>query len=300
VATFTLGLALGLAHCASDLGDLTGGEPAASDNPLDQTPGWSRLYPSPPANTGGSAGQPNQNTQGSGSGKGGLMPDEQSYPGGACSSRQGTFCIDFDLGEAFSPFNEIEGAPAPLADSDEKLSEPRSMLVTAEATTREGPFSSKGTRNFATRANAFLLDFQFSPEQVSQTRAIVAAVDFLGKPTALYSLQLVYAGGELGLEESFPESAVANKRFASVKLPNGAGRWSHLRLEASLEGSPTATLKLVNDWSDTASLVGASSFVLSPPSGMSRSPSLALGIAQGEQPHQGWKLRYDNVVFDVR
>ncbi|MCU0687391.1 MAG: hypothetical protein MUF34_34950, partial [Polyangiaceae bacterium] len=78
------------------------------------------------------------------------------------------------------------------------------------------------------------------------------------------------------------------------KLPNGAGRWSHLRLEASLEGSPTATLKLVNDWSDTASLVGASSFVLSPPSGMSRSPSLALGIAQGEQ------LRYDNVVFDVR
>lgn len=294
------GLGLGLAHCASDLSDLAGGEPAASDNPLDETPGWSRSYPSPPANTGGAAGAPNENTMGSNSGKGDLTPDEQSYPGGACGSRQGIFCIDFDLSEPFSLFNELEGAPAPLGDSDEVLSEPRSMLVTAEVTTREGPFSSKGTRNFAAKANAFILDFQFSPEQVSQTRAIVAAVDFLGKPNALYSLQLVYTGGELGLEESFPGGAKPNTRFAGLKLPNAAGRWSHLRLEGSLDGSPKASLKLVNDWSDTATAVGADSFVLSPPSGMSLSPSLALGIVEGEQPHLGWRLRYDNVVFDVR
>ncbi|HEU4537137.1 MAG TPA: hypothetical protein VFS00_23610, partial [Polyangiaceae bacterium] len=160
-------------------------------------------------------------------------------------------------------------------------------------------FFSKSTRHFATRATWFALDFQFSPEQVSESRAVVAAVDFLGNPAELYSLQLVYAGGELGLEESYPESTTRNVRLASLRLPSGAERWSHLRLEGSFGAEPAATLRLI-DGDGSASIVGLKSFALSPPSGMARAPSLALGIVEGDQPHQGWRLRYDNVVFDVR
>ncbi|HEU4538156.1 MAG TPA: hypothetical protein VFS00_28740, partial [Polyangiaceae bacterium] len=96
-------LALGLAHCASDLSDLAGGDQAATDNPLDETPAWSRPYPSSP----GGAGQ---------------TPDEQSYPGGDCASREGTFCVDFDAPEPFAVFNDLQGSPLPFGDTDVKLS----------------------------------------------------------------------------------------------------------------------------------------------------------------------------------
>lgn len=277
-------LALGLAHCASDLSDLAGGDQAAADNPLDETPAWSRPYPNSPGASGGA----------------GQSPNEQSYPGGDCATRQGTFCADFDAAEPFAAFNDLQGSPLPFGDTDVKLSGSRSMLVSAEATVREGTFFSKSTRHFATRATSFALDFQLSPEQVSESRAVVAAVDFLGNPAELYSLQLVYARGELGLEESYPESTKPNARLASLRLPSGAEHWSHLRLEGSFGAEPAATLRLIDDQKGTASVVGRESLELSPPSGMARAPSLALGIVEGDQPHEGWRLRYDNVVFDVR
>ena len=90
----------------------------------------------------------------------------------------------------------------------------------------------------------------------------------------------------------------AGKRLVSTTLPSGPQRWSHINLDVDFGGLPRAVFRLVEDESKVERLVGSAA--LSPTAGMSNVPSLVMGIAEGQRPHNGWKLRYDNVAFDLR
>jgi hypothetical protein len=286
-------LGLGLAHCSTDLGDLMGGGDSESNNPLGETPGWSRPYPGEPAPPGGGEIKAPGEDPGSDP-----TPEELINRGRWCSGQQVTFCVDFDEEAPLARFGAgVEGQVFPVLNAGFDVSAPYAMLVDVpETLNRDDAFVARITHHFGQRVGGFRLDFQFSPELVSdQNVATIAAVDFAGNALAAYSLRLAYEGGVLYLNEV---RQGVSRRLSSTVIEAGEQRWSHLSLDADFGAMPKATFRLVNDAEKTETVVGLS--LLDLPADMSTVPSLVLGVVDGQRPHNGWKLRYDNVSLNLR
>jgi hypothetical protein len=293
-------LGLGLAHCSTDLGDLMKGDGSDSNKkPLGQAPGWSRPYPVEGRETPGEIAPetPGGKEPGTNPGTGPTNPEELVGFDRWCTSRKATFCADFDEPMPLERFSAgVAGQTVPVVDPGFDVSAPFAMLIDVpETLNRVDTFSSRITHHFSQRVDGFLLDFELSPELVNESRAAVAALDFVGNGAATYSLRLVYEGGSLHLDEVAQSSS---RRLASTTPPSGPQRWSHIKLDVDFANLPSASFTLVDDPSLAETLVGSAA--LSPTPGMSYVPSLSLGIVEGQRPHNGWKLRYDNVALELR
>jgi hypothetical protein len=296
-------LALGLVSCSTNLSDLVGDEGSRDENPLETPPGWSKVNPgSGQGSKSGTAGSKGGSDSASGgqvgrAGSGGPDLEGNGEKTHWCENALAEFCADFDTADSLGRFSAgAEGQVLPVVDPGFDVAGPYSLLIKVPATpNRTDAYSSKVTHHFNQRANGFLLDFQLASEQVSEERATVAAVEFLGNGAATYVLQLSYDAGALHFEE-VRQGVV--KRLGTTSLRTGENAWSHLVIDASFEAGQIAYFKIVND-DDPALDVTVSATKLSPTEGMSSIPSFVLGVVEGERPHGGWQFRYDNVSLDL-
>lgn len=296
-------LTLGLVSCSTNLSDLVGDEGSRDENPLETPPGWSKVNPgSGQGSKSGTAGNKGDSGSASGGqvGKGGSGGPDSEVIGEKthwCENTRAEFCVDFDVADPLGRFSAgAEGQALPVVDPGFDISGPYALLIKVPATpNRTDTYSSKVTHHFNQRVNGFALDFRLASEQVSEERATVAAVEFVGNGAATYVLQLSYDAGALHFEEV---SQGVIKRLGTTSLRTGENAWSHLFLDVSLEATPKAYFKILNDV-DPALDVTVSSPTLSPTDGMSIIPSFVLGVVEGERPHGGWQFRYDNVSLDL-
>lgn len=307
------GLALGLASCSTDLGDLVSGDGSKSSNPLDQTPGWSRQYPNDPM--GGETSQPGTDPSvdpGGGAGGGGSLQEasKDPYVGPSwCNGRVVSFCADFDEDDTLLAYSkDLEGANPPVVDTvydvtfaDSTALWSNSLYINVPPAKGDGSFASKLTRHFDRRAKSVVLEFELAPEKVTGN-GIVAAIDFNGNPQATYSLRLVFIKDQVAADQSHGTLYLEELRADGYRdavptdLPFGVNAFTHLRLEATLADNPSATLSVDPDRKGFLP-VGTTRLTL--PESMSTVPTFILGIASGVKPHDGWRLRYDNVLFDI-
>jgi hypothetical protein len=211
-----------------------------------------------------------------------------------CDGQTGaTFCDDFDKLDL--PFHWVrEGSWAKLT-SHAARSKPNDFLVRVPPNTGGGTFVSKITRAFEEPSTDLVLAFDFFPEKLESGNSFLflGALEYLaGK--AKYSLRLVYLNGEIRLEESDLVPPPNNKdryhSFFSVPV----GKWSHVELDAVLEGgSPRVRISVDG-------LPVGPSMAVQPTEGMEPLPTLILGAVFAANPHSGWTLRYDNVAVTYR
>jgi hypothetical protein len=314
----TVGLGVGLAHCSIDLGYLTKDDNSGNGDSLSEPPPWARGGPiagkQGDAGAAGADAGPGTGTQedpggGGSGGQVGFNPEEvvdayKAFPAELpdwCAQRKGdSLCADFEndwpLSQQFYP---VEGTPPPSYTNGASRSGTNSLLVKADASSRQGPFSVKVGRSFIQPSvNGFTLEFQFRPETVSSSPALITAVDF-GTPTdgSFYSIRLALESQLLHLEQ---HSGGVDTRLASV--PVTIKGWSHLRLSVDLAGSaPVARFATIDDNTKVLTPVdGRSSIPLSLPARLGAGQALLVGVVYGTQPHEGWSLNFDNIAFKLR
>lgn len=214
--------------------------------------------------------------------------------GSFCSTQSTTsFCDDFDTVDLSKNWLR-EGAYAKLT-SHEAKSAPNDFLLNAPATNAGGTFVSKISRDFTNNAASMIVTFDFFPEKVyvGTSFLILGAVEW-SRGEQKYSVRLVYASGQIRLEESNLVAPPNNKDAYHPFFDLPGGKWSRISLDLVATGaSPGVQLSVDGVPLGTREM-------LAPTAAMDPRPTLLLGAVFAGQPHTGWALRYDNVTVTFR
>ena len=212
-----------------------------------------------------------------------------------CSAHtSSTFCADFDEAPLPAGFTSTEGAFISLTSTNPS-SRPNDFLLNVPPQNGVGVLASKVTRSFPRSATGADVAFDLDPEKLNTSASglLIAALEFTSNPAAKYSVRLAFNQGAIRVEESYLAPSPADIFHSVFSL--APGQWSRIRLELRFgaDGGPSTLGVYVND------VLQGSKDALTPPLGMDGRPTLLLGAVYGSLPHDGWTLRYDNVLLDL-
>jgi hypothetical protein len=119
-----------------------------------------------------------------------------------CTGDTAAFCADFDTTPLPSGFSTWDGTLLSLA-TDVPSSPPNALLLSVPPSSGTVTFASKLTSGIGAVVAGITVTFDLRPDQVSMSPLLIKALDFVGNPSQMYSVRLVYNQGMTRVEESF-------------------------------------------------------------------------------------------------
>jgi hypothetical protein len=217
-----------------------------------------------------------------------------------CANAGTFFCDDFDeLLPLPSRFQDSDGSFLNVTSAAAK-SAPSSLELLVPSSSVGNLYASKLSRTFPLVGATNTVQFDLLPAQLDTTTAglLIVAVDFLANSTAQYSVRLAFHSRTLRIEESWPLTGkpdVYHTQFG----PLSSTTWSRVALQMNRlnsDGAPATASVTVNGIRPG----GTGTETLLPPLGVNLTPTLRIGAVSGNAPDSGWKIRFDNVTFDIQ
>jgi hypothetical protein len=233
-----------------------------------------------------------------------IRPDADG--GRFCASQPSrpTFCDDFDERPLPGPWSSFTATGGSLKLDPSAFVTPPNSLLAQDAPLPFGqPLDTALQTQFAlpTSPATIVLAFQMQPVQADPNAGaatVVAALDFTDVANNRYTVQFALVQQGMGLSLRLEEQA---------GFFDGGGAYMSHPVPDPLNVGTWTPIGLTLNWTAPSSVRALVTFATAPeievPLAMSvnaTSLQLTIGSTFENEPSQGWKNRYDNVVLDIR
>jgi hypothetical protein len=216
-----------------------------------------------------------------------------------CGDAGTYFCDDFDELALPSRFDDLDGTFLNLTSSSAK-SAPNSLELLVPSSSVGNLYASKMSKTFQRVGGTITVQFDLLPVQLDTTTAglLIVAVDFIANQASQYSVRLAFHSRTMRIEESWPLTGKPDTYHTQFG-PLSSANWSRVALQMNRlnsDGVPATASITVNGVRPG----GVGTETLQPPLSVNLTPTLRIGAVSGNSPDSGWKIRFDNVTFDIQ